>query len=294
MRTVPIVSLDEGGQGLGPARLALPRPAVLPLLRERPVHPLDLAVLPGAVGARVEVADPLGRQEGVELAAVVPRAVVGHHALDRDPEPREEGEAAGHERRAGALPLVGQELGVGDAGEVVDGHVQARGAEPGVPPGRVVAPPQGPPAAARRYPRHLLDVHVHELARARPLVAHGRDGTPAPDLPGHAVDVGEPRQPRAGDDPRAGAGRNARDGGEGERGQEHGTPGPDDARLGLGRRGPREPAGPAGPVRHRLAPAGAGEPLARGLAADAHLAGDGRDALPGDDPGDERLPAPGR
>lgn len=50
VRTAPIVVLDEGEQGLGPGRLAVPRPAVLPLPRERPAHALDLSVLPGAVG----------------------------------------------------------------------------------------------------------------------------------------------------------------------------------------------------------------------------------------------------
>ena len=48
VRTVPIVMLDKGVEGLGPRPLAFPGASVLPLLRERPVHELDLSVLPEA------------------------------------------------------------------------------------------------------------------------------------------------------------------------------------------------------------------------------------------------------
>lgn len=95
--------LDVGGQGLCPARLALPRPAVLPLLRERPVHPLRLAVLSGSEGPGADVADAPPGEKGVEVAAAVARAVVGHHALDGDAQAREEGEAPA--MNAGQAPL---------------------------------------------------------------------------------------------------------------------------------------------------------------------------------------------
>ena len=114
MRTLPIIAVDEGREGVRPPGLAVPRPPVLPLLRERAVHALDLAVLPGAVRPRVDMADPQGFEQGLEPAAAVAGAVVGHHALDRGPEAGEEGGAPGHERRARALALVGQQLGVGD------------------------------------------------------------------------------------------------------------------------------------------------------------------------------------
>ncbi len=107
------------------ARLAVPRPGVLPFLGQRAVHALDLAVLPGAVGPRVDMAGALGFEQRVELSAAVARAVVGHHALDPHAHAPEEAQAPAHERRAGALALVGQQLGVGDPAEVVDGDVQA-------------------------------------------------------------------------------------------------------------------------------------------------------------------------
>lgn len=162
MRTLPIIVFDEGGQGGSPARLAVPRPGVLPFLGQRAVHALDLAVLPGAVGPRVDMAGALGFEQRVELSAAVARAVVGHHALDPHAHALEEAQAPAHERRAGALALVGQQLGVGDPAEVVDGDVQAGRARA---PRGAAAAPQGAVAAAVGYAGHFLDVDVQELAR---------------------------------------------------------------------------------------------------------------------------------
>lgn len=69
------------------------------------------------------MAGAFGFEQRVELAAAVARAVVGHHALDPHAHSREKPQAAAHEGRAGALALVGQQLGVGDPAEVVDGDV---------------------------------------------------------------------------------------------------------------------------------------------------------------------------
>jgi hypothetical protein len=67
----------------------------------------------------------------------------------------------------------------------------------------------------------------------------------------------------------------------------------DITKLGLGGRPPRRGARGAGPVRHRLAATRAGELLARGLAADAHLARDRGDRLAGRDATHHRLPPHG-
>lgn len=103
MRTRPIIVLDEGREGVRPPGLALPRPSVLPFLRDGAVHPLHLAVLPRAVGPRVYVPGAGGGRQRVELAAAAARPVVGHHPLDREPQPRGEAQRAAHGRRAGAL-----------------------------------------------------------------------------------------------------------------------------------------------------------------------------------------------
>lgn len=140
MRTLPIVVLDEGVQGLGPGPLALPCAGVLPFLRERSVHALDLAVLPGAEGPRVLVLYPQRVERGVEVAQPVGRAVVGHHALHGDTEPLVERDRPGHEGADGALALVGEQLRVGHAAVVVDGHVRHDVPEP-------LAEPQPRPSA---------------------------------------------------------------------------------------------------------------------------------------------------
>ena len=59
---------------------------MLPLLRERSVYALDLAVLPGAVGPGVPVLDARRLQPVVEQRRAVSTAVVGHHALGLDAE----------------------------------------------------------------------------------------------------------------------------------------------------------------------------------------------------------------
>lgn len=292
MRALPIVALDEGREGVRPPGLALPCPSVLPLLRDGAVHPLHLAVLPRAVGPRVDVPGAGGGEQLVELAAAVARAVVGHDALDRQAEARVEAQGPPHERRAGALPLVGEQLGVGDAAEVVDRDVQAGRPRPRVPPRAVVAPPERAPAAPVRDPRDLLDVDVDQLPGPLALVPHGGDRPAPADLAGDPVDVGEPGHPAPRHDPGAGAGGHAGGGRQPGRGEQQRRARLADPVLDLARGGPREPARPAAPVGHRLAAARAGEPFARGLAADAHLACGLGDAEAGLYARDERLAPP--
>lgn len=134
------------GPNCGP--LALPGAGVLPLPRKRPVHALDLAVLPGAEGPRVLVPYAVGLERRVELARPAGQSVVGHHALHGDPEALVERDRPPHEGAGRLLPLVGQLLGVGDPAVVVDGHVRAR--RPGAPP-RPAAATEGPVPAPRLY-----------------------------------------------------------------------------------------------------------------------------------------------
>lgn len=137
--------LDEGRERRRPLGLGRVRAGVLPLLGDRPVHALDLAVLPGAERPRVDVPRAGRLQKLVELAAAVAGPVVRHHALDPHAHALEEAQAPAHERRAGALALVGQQLGVGDPAEVVDGHVQA-----GRPPRPARSRSRAPGRGARR------------------------------------------------------------------------------------------------------------------------------------------------
>ena len=92
-------------------------------------------------------------------------------------------DGAGQERRAGRALLVGQDLGVGQPGVVVDQRVDVVEADPGSRSGRRSAPccaAVGPPAAAVGDPAELLDVHVDQLAGPVAFVAD-RGGLRGPD-----------------------------------------------------------------------------------------------------------------
>ena len=112
VRTVPIVKLDEGVEGLGPGLLTLLGASVLPLLCERPVHAYEPSVLPGTQGPGVLVPCTPALEQLVEVARPVRRPVVGHDPLDRDAELIEELQRPPHERAGRGLLLVGQQLGV--------------------------------------------------------------------------------------------------------------------------------------------------------------------------------------
>ena len=78
-------------------------------------------------------------------------------------------DGAAQEGDHGRCPLVGEHLGVGEPGGVVDGHVHVLPARSL----RLPATRAGDAMAGTVDPDELLDVDVHELARARLLVPVG-------------------------------------------------------------------------------------------------------------------------
>lgn len=119
-------------------------------------------------------------QQRVEVPGAVGRPVVGHDPLHGDAQPLVERERPGHEAAGRALPLVGQQLGVGDAAVVVDRYVQAR--EPGPARGAAAAP-EGPVAAAVGYASHERlaplrgEFCVRMLGHGRPLLSGNLDNS---------------------------------------------------------------------------------------------------------------------
>src|SRR5215216_4137400 len=86
-------------------------------------EPLGLPVGLGAAWPGAQVADAKGAAgEGVN-GGPVGRAVVGHDALDGDAVTGVERDGAAEERDRGAGLLIAQDLGVGQAGGVVDRDV---------------------------------------------------------------------------------------------------------------------------------------------------------------------------
>ena len=108
VRPAPIAVAHAGPQSLRPGGLAPPRPGVPPLPRERPVHALDPAVLPGAERPCVLVPDAAGLQGLVEEAAAVAGPVVGHDALDGHPARGGEGDRRRREGLADPVLDVGR------------------------------------------------------------------------------------------------------------------------------------------------------------------------------------------
>jgi hypothetical protein len=112
--------LDPGGKGGGAFVVAGEDLAVGPLGGQGAVESFDLAVLPGAV--RLDDRLP-GSARGAHVAKRVPvgPGVVGHEPLDPvNAVGSEVGGSAGEEGRAGGAFLVGEDLGVGQPGVVID------------------------------------------------------------------------------------------------------------------------------------------------------------------------------
>ena len=110
---------------------------------------------------------------GAEGAREVGAAVVGEQAAHLDPVRRVEGQGAGEEGgRRRRRSSSGELLGVGEPRGVVDGHVHE------VPADAAVAVLGGRPTKRQPPPGadapQLLGVEVHEVAGARPAVAHHR------------------------------------------------------------------------------------------------------------------------
>src|SRR5689334_828362 len=123
----------------------------------------------------------------------VGRAIVGHQPLDRDPVRSVEGHRSPQEADDGLRLLVGQHLGIGQAGGVIDANVNPVPAGLAAPyacsvrmslrflgPAAAEYPVTGPVGAD---PAELLDVDMDQLARPAPLVSADRLlGTQAAEL----------------------------------------------------------------------------------------------------------------
>ena len=123
------------------------------------------------------------RAQGVfERVGAVAGAVVGQDPFDGDAAGFEIGVGAFPEPGRGLLLLIGQDLGVGEPGVVIDGVVQERVARSPVRRGAGLVPVAGGPAeaavaAAVRDPSEFLDVDVDQVPGA---VRARSGGSPGP------------------------------------------------------------------------------------------------------------------
>src|SRR5215467_2771306 len=163
-------------------------PGVGPFVGQGAVIALDFAVGLWPVGAGVFGGDAQAGAGGSPQAGNVAAAVVADDAFDGDPGCGVPGVRAGQERGCGFAGLVGQDLGIGQPGVVVEGGVQvavaqvraavdlaaARGVAVGLPVTLAGRPAQDPVAAAVGNVAEFFDIDMDQLARAGPLIApHG-------------------------------------------------------------------------------------------------------------------------
>ncbi len=182
--SVMIVSVEPGGVGGGAGFVGDVGVGVGPFGGQGAVETFDLAVGLGPVGARPHMLDVAeGRRE---VAGPVAGPVVGHHCGDGDSRVGEELVGPGPECGGGLLLLIAQDLGVGEAGVVVDSVVEERVAATATAVAVVVSvaslSTQHAVAAAVGDAALLLDVHVHQLPGPGLLVSdragppHGQPG----------------------------------------------------------------------------------------------------------------------
>jgi hypothetical protein len=282
--TVVVVVGEIGTEGPSPPAGATEGGGVRPFGEQGADETFRFAIGLGAIGLGKALADPEVQGGDGNGGGAVGAAVVSQEALHDDALRRVPGHGAPQEAGRGGAGFVGEHLGVGEPGVVVDGHVDVLPADAPL----AAAPIPVHAMADAADPPQLLDVEVDEVPRLGALVAHDRS---------RRLQRPEPIQPLP---PKLGDHRG--DGVRGVLGDPATAPAlaaaledlaPTNARQAvrraLGPRGAvlqRRPgvSGHGRPIR-RLGPA---EPLVDRLARDAHATGDLRDGDPRLDARDTR------
>ena len=133
---------------------------------------LDVAIGLRRIGLDLDVLDAELLASAREGFRVVAAAIVGHDALDGDAEGFVVGDGGEQEGNGTLLFLIGEDIGKGDAGMIVDGDMDALPAGPlatamsGAPPGDAMS--DAVEAA------ELFDSEMNDLTRLLTLVAWAR------------------------------------------------------------------------------------------------------------------------
>ncbi len=118
---MPIVVVEPGEQMVGALEGGAVGAGIGPFAEGGLDEALGLAVGARGVGAGEAVADAEAAASTTEVAGAVPGAIVGEQASDADAKRAIVGVGEEKELGSGKAALIGQDLGEGDAGMVVDG-----------------------------------------------------------------------------------------------------------------------------------------------------------------------------
>jgi hypothetical protein len=167
---MPVIIMDVGRKPGGAFGAGGVSAAVGPLAYKGLDKAFSLAVGLGSVGAGVDMFDLVIAANRFDRVGVVARPVVGEDALHFNPVVGEERQGGFKEAGRGGFALVGQDLGEGQPGVIVDAHMHR--ITPDVAP--LLGSVAGGPMARLIKAHQRLDVQVEQATGFLILVAPDR------------------------------------------------------------------------------------------------------------------------
>src|SRR5689334_25108568 len=159
-----VVAVEPRVKSSGALAVAVPGTRVCPLVEERAVVALHLAIRLRPVGTRERMGD--GPERVTELAAAIAGAVIAEHSFNGDAEPFEKCLCSSPERGRSDPLFVVEDFAVGHAAVRVNGRVHERVTDRDalVCPIGIVRATMASPAATPRDPAQLPGVDMDAFA----------------------------------------------------------------------------------------------------------------------------------
>ena len=170
MATFGVVIGQVPGEGRGAVRGARVGLGIGPFVEQRANEAFRFAVGLGAIGARPAVFDAGASHHVLDIVPEIAGAVVGENAPDADAELGEVQQRAQEKRRGRGPVFAREDFRVRNACAVIDRDVHVLPADARTASASIAVNAM---ADAANLPE-LLDVEMHEVARALVLVAHDR------------------------------------------------------------------------------------------------------------------------
>jgi hypothetical protein len=167
MRSPEIVVVQVSREAVGSLGRGRVGSFVGPFAQQGLYEAFGFSVGLGAIGTSPQVAQLELLADGFEPVGDIAGAVVGHDGLDTDAATLEPGDRAFEKAGGGRGSFIGEDLGVGEAGSVVDSDMDELPADAS----SILTTIAGDAMTDAADAPELLDVHVDELAGMLPLVS---------------------------------------------------------------------------------------------------------------------------